>query len=125
MAIHFTYNADHKERARRLRAEATPEEQAVWRVLRRKQMHGARFHRQRPINQYIVDFYCPKARLVVEIDGVQHFEPDHLEADRLRTEVLESLGLKVLRFSNRDVRTKLLEVSEEIHRVVERRLDSS
>ena len=107
-----------------MRSEMTPHEQAVWNLVRRKRMHGVTFYRQRPIDQYIVDFYCPKARLVVEIDGGQHWEPDHAEADEIRSRVLRGIGLEVLRFSNRDVSVRLQEVGAEIYRVVGERLAS-
>lgn len=122
MPIHYPYNKDHKVRARELRSEMTPEEQIIWRLVRRKQIHGVTFHRQKPIDQYVVDFYCPKAKLVVEIDGGQHFEPDHAESDRLRDEALQALGLQTIRFSNSDVRRRIAAVGDEIYRVVGKRL---
>jgi len=68
--------------------------------------HPLQFYRQRIIGFYIVDFCCPKAKLVIELDGVQHYENDALEYDKIRTEYLNALGLYVLRFSNQEVDNK-------------------
>lgn len=62
-----------------------------------------RVHRQRPINHYIVDFYCPKLKLVIEVDGESHFTPEAQEYDRKRTEILQGYGLKVVRFTNQQI----------------------
>ncbi len=79
------------------------------------------FNRQRIIGNYIVDFYCFKAKLVVEIDGSQHFESKGIEYDKQRTEYLESLGLKVLRFSNLDIKENFYEVCSVIDSEVKNR----
>ena len=71
--------------------------------LRRKQIHGIPFYRQRPIGDFIVDFYSPRARLVIEVDGGQHWETLHRERDQSRDRELRRKGLTVLRFSNLDV----------------------
>ena len=97
------YDPKLKPLARALRAGMTEAEQKLWFRLRRKQVNGWPFYRQKPLGPYIVDFYCPAARLVVEVDGGQHFEPDQLEADRVRDAYLVSLGLRVLRFDDRQV----------------------
>lgn len=99
----------------------TPAERVVWSRVRRKQILGAQFYRQKPIDQYIADFYCPKARLVIEIDGGQHREPEHEKADRARDEIFARLGLRVLRFSNLEVLSHLDAVLERIYAVVENR----
>lgn len=116
------YNKEHKYRARELRKELTPAERVVWHRVRRKQLLGVQFYRQKPIGQYIADFYCPKAQLVVEVDGGQHWEPDRAEADQIRDAVFGQLGLKVLRFSNRDVMQQTEAVLEQIHRAVMERI---
>ncbi|WP_411684176.1 endonuclease domain-containing protein [Acinetobacter indicus] len=69
-------------------------------MLSNKQILGLQFYRQKPLLNYIVDFYCPAANLVIECDGSQHFTIEGLEADRIRDEALAQLGLKVLRFDN-------------------------
>ncbi len=81
----------------------TDAEIALWSKVRRKQLYGLQFHRQKPIGKYIVDFYCPEAWLVVEIDGGQHYTPEGEHNDANRDTYLQSLGLSVLRFSNLDV----------------------
>ena len=86
--------------------------------LRRKQVLDVQFYRQKPIGDYIADFYAPKANLVVEVDGSQHLEPAQIDHDRRRTAFLESQGLCVLRFDNRQVLQELDGVMEEIYRAV-------
>ena len=94
---------DIQERARVMRQNPTPAEAILWKRLRRKQIGGFRFRRQHPINRFIVDFYCPQARLVIEVDGAVHDEPGHAEYDEDRQGFLQALGLRVLRFSNAQV----------------------
>ena len=79
----------------------TDSERVLWTRLRGKQLLGLQFYRQKPIADYIVDFYSPKAKLVIEIDGSQHLEDKHTEKDRYRDERLHGLGLKVIRFNSR------------------------
>ena len=81
-----------------------------------KQLDGRQFYRQRIIGNYIVDFYCPKCKLVVELDGGQNYSEDGIKNDRQRDEHLTNLGLKVLRFSDRDVFKNFGGVLEEIYR---------
>ena len=111
-----------KTTARKLRSDLTDAEQALWKRLRRKQIQGAQFLRQKPLLNFIVDFYCSKAQLVIEIDGGQHFEPEYLEKDVERDKALEELGLLVLRFDNRQVLTEMDGVLVVIDSVVEERL---
>jgi len=92
-----------KEYARRLREDATDAERLLWFRIRRKQLCAVQFYRQRPIGRYIVDFYAYSAKLVVELDGSQHFEPEQEAYDKKRSAFLESRGLRVLRFNNLDV----------------------
>ena len=88
------------QRARELRSRATDAEQALWRRLRGKRMSGYRFRRQVPIGPYIVDFLCPSAKLIVEVDGGQHAE--NAGADARRTQRIESEGYRVMRARNTD-----------------------
>ena len=81
----------------------TDAEVLLWAKVRRRQLFDLQFHRQKPIGQYIVDFYCPDAQLVVEIDGGQHYMPEGKLNDANRDIYLKSLGLVVLRFSNLEV----------------------
>jgi very-short-patch-repair endonuclease len=90
---------------RRLRQEQTPAEGLLWQNLRARRLVGAKFRRQHPIGDYIVDFCCLAHRLIVEVDGGQHAE--ELEKDAARTRRLEANGYKVIRFWNHDVLTNL------------------
>ncbi len=90
-------------RARSLRSSATIAERRLWNSLRRHQLNGVAFRRQQPIGPYVVDFFCPRAKLVIEIDGGQHAELGAAIRDRRRTKWLETRGYRVLRFWNSDV----------------------
>jgi very-short-patch-repair endonuclease len=116
------YNPRLKGRARSLRANLTDAEQRLWARLRRKQILGVQFYRQKPIGNYIVDFYAPAAQLVVEVDGSQHFDLAQAEHDRHRTAYLKELGLRVLRYTDRQVLLELDSVAEEIFRTVEEKI---
>ena len=72
----------------------------LWQRLRRRQLHGVQAYRQKPLGRWIVDFYLPAARLVVEVDGGQHFDAAGIARDALRTRALEGMGLRVMRFDN-------------------------
>ena len=108
------YNRKLKEHARRLRKNMTDTERFLWSRIRGKQLNGYQFYRQRPIGNFIVDFYCPAARLVIELDGGQHFEEEGKTRDMLRDDYLRGIGIKVLRFSDRDVFKNIEGVIEEI-----------
>lgn len=120
--VHLPYRKDLRQLARQLRAETTPVEAALWSRLRRKQVLGLRFHRQKPILDFIVDFYCPKAGLVIEIDGRHHGEDEQAERDGQRAEILRQLDLVVVRFSNEQITEDLDGVVDEIRRVVVERM---
>ena len=113
-------NGNLTELSRTLRKNATKEENLLWFRFLRK--YPVRFHRQYVIENYIVDFYCHKAKLVVELDGSQHCDPDEMEYDRKRTKYLHSQGLEVLRFSNLDVMRQFQSVCEEIDNAVKGRI---
>ena len=81
----------------------TDAEIKLWSKLRRKQIHRLQFSRQNPIGNFVVDFYCPKARLVIEDDGGQHYQEEGMARDAARDSYLSGLGLEVIRFSNREV----------------------
>ena len=95
----------------------TDSEQCLWSRLRRKQL-GILFYRQKPIGNYIVDFYAPQARLVIEVDGAQHLEEKHVLKDVQRDQYLKSQDLKVLRFNNLKVLQNIDGVMEVIYGVV-------
>jgi very-short-patch-repair endonuclease len=86
------YNPALKELAQRLRAQMTNSERELWSRLPLKQVLGVQFYRQKPIGDYIVDFYAPGARLVVEVDGSQHLDSDHMESDAQRDSYLAGAG---------------------------------
>lgn len=88
-------------RAQELRRNATKQENRLWYCF--LNTYPIRFQRQKTIDHYIADFYCHTAKLVVELDGSQHYEEQGLEHDKARTAVLETYGLRVLRFSNREL----------------------
>jgi len=116
-------NKDLKENAQRLRKEATKEENLLWYNFLRK--YPLQFRRQYIIGNYIADFYCHKAKLVVELDGSGHFQPGQAAYDEKRTEYLKSQGLCVLRFSNLDILRNFVQVCEAIDAEVKRRLSPS
>jgi very-short-patch-repair endonuclease len=97
------YKEKLKKPSRQLRKAMTDTERFLWSKLKMKQLNGYQFYRQKPIDNYIVDFYCPALNLVIEVDGGQHFYDDGLEHDKERDTYINSLGLKVLRFTNIEV----------------------
>jgi very-short-patch-repair endonuclease len=96
----------------------TDAERLLWLRIRRKQLKGYQFYRQRPVGDYVVDFSCPLAKLVVELDGGQHFEEEGMNRDRRRDQELSDFGFRVLRFPWTDVFENLdgvvLEISEHL-----------
>ncbi|MDX2494818.1 MAG: endonuclease domain-containing protein [Desulfuromusa sp.] len=116
------YNATLKESSRSLRSNMTEAERLLWSRLRRKQLQGIQFYRQKPIGNFIVDFYGPAAGLVVEVDGSQHLEAEHRVRDELRDEFLTEHGLTVLRFDNRQV---LCETDAVVERILRWMIDRS
>ena len=102
-------------RAKQLRQQSTEAVTRLWSRLRRKQLDGLRFRRQAPIGPYIVDFFCPDTKLVIEIDGGQH--ADQQDYDGRRTHWLEERGYRVLRFWNNDVLANTDGVFTEIQRM--------
>ena len=103
-------------RARQLRREMTPQERHLWYDFLAD--YPVRFRRQKVIGDYIVDFYCHQARLVIELDGSQHFNPEEAAYDRRRSEVLEGLGIEVVRYANNQVNEAFREVCEDVDRRV-------
>ena len=97
------YEAHLKEKARKLRSSMTDSEKVLWSRVRRKQILGVQFYRQKPIGNHIVDFYATQCGLVVEVDGSQHLDAAHARKDAERDAYMMGIGLTVLRFSSRDV----------------------
>lgn len=92
---------------KKLRKNLTPAEAVLWTSLKRKQLKGRKFRRQHSIGNYIVDFYCPSENIIIELDGAGHFTHEGSQNDKVRDEYLNSLGLKVIRFENRDLKNNL------------------
>ena len=109
-----------KKQASRFRKAMTREEKILWGYYLRK--YPIRFHRQYAIGRYIADFYCRKAKLVIELDGSQHFMKDGVAHDCRRTAFMKQFGILVLRFMNKEILTNLSGVCEYIDCVVKQRL---
>ena len=108
------YDRRLRERSQKLRKSMTAAETFLWSKIRMKQVKSRWFYRQKPIGEYIVDFYCPGAKLVVEVDGGQHFSSEAAEYDKARSEYMAGLGLRVIRFTNTEVLTNIEGVIEVI-----------
>ena len=108
------FNKKLKTLARQLRKNMTEAESFLWQRIRRKQLKGRQFYRQRNIGNYIVDFYCPSAKVIVELDGGQHYTQEGIRGDQVRDKYLESLGFTILRFSDREVFKNIEGVLERI-----------
>ena len=101
------FNSKHLlQKRRRLRKNLTPQEIVLWSRLRREQL-GCKFRRQHSIGNYIVDFYCPEKKLIIEIDGAQHKRAKDTKYDAKRTQYFKSLGIKILRFWNNEINQNL------------------
>ena len=113
------YNKNLKQASRDLRNNMTEAEPLLWSRLRNKQILGLQFYRQKLLLNYIVDFYCPSANLVIECDGGQHYTDESLEADRIRDEALDQTRLKVMRFDNGKVMGRIDDVVEVIYQFIQ------
>ena len=107
------YNKALKQPSRQLRSQMTKAEQHLWQFLRKDQL-GVRFYRQKPILDYIVDFYSPAIKLVIEVDGEYHNHPEQIEQDLHRDSAIQKLGLTIFRFSNNQT---LLQVDQLITQI--------
>lgn len=105
------------EFAKTMRHSATDAENLIWQVLRAKRFMNLKLRRQHVIKPYIVDFYCHEIRLVIELDGSQHGKEDALEYDTERTQFLETLGMKVVRYWNYDVLSRTEVVLQDLWRI--------
>jgi very-short-patch-repair endonuclease len=114
---HFFNRRDQKQKRQSLRNNATPAEKILWSQLRRRSLHGFKFRRQHGIGPYIVDFYCPGKKLVVELDGSVHDTAEAREYDLARDIFLKEHGIRTLRFTN-------VEVFENIQNIVDRIAES-
>ena len=93
----------------------TDAERLLWSKLRKKQLKGFQIYRQRIIGNYIVDFYCPKANLIIEIDGGQHYTEEGIKEDKTRDDYMRNQGFKVLRFSDKEALENLNGIIEKIY----------
>ena len=109
-----------KDLARQLRNKSTLSEILLWKHLKSKRMRGYDFHRQKPIDKYIVDFFCSELMLAIEIDGISHEIPEKFNQDLQRQERLESLGIKFLRFNDVDVKKDMTYVLRAIDNYIVR-----
>ena len=117
------YNKSNIPLAKELRKNMTPWERKLWYEYLR--YYPIRFQRQKAIGNYIADFYCAKARLIIELDGGGHYTPEQMEADARRTAVLESMNLRVIRICNLDIDRNLRGVCEFIDTEVRKSLPQS
>jgi very-short-patch-repair endonuclease len=97
-----------------LRRAMTEVEKMLWQRLRDRQVNGFRFRRQHPVNEFIVDFFCYEAMLVIEVDGSVHTDSYQMERDTERTRILNRLGIRVVRFTNAEVETEMEKVIDRI-----------
>ena len=108
------YSSELKKHAQDLRKNMTDAEIKLWSAIRMKQLKGYQFYRQRVIGNYIVDFFCPRAKIVIEVDGSQHNEISAIENDRKRDKYMEIRGFKVLRYNDVEVLNNIQGVAESI-----------
>ncbi|MES2060253.1 MAG: endonuclease domain-containing protein [Patescibacteria group bacterium] len=106
------YNRKFKQRAQDLRKGKVLSEVLLWEKLKQKKMNGLQFFRQRPVDNYILDFYCPEIKLAIEIDGGIH--KTKIAEDKFRQGALESFGIQFLRFSDIDIEMKMADVLKKI-----------
>ena len=114
------YNKKLREPTRLLRKNMTRQEKHLWYDFLSK--HPIKFVKQRPIGDFIVDFYCSKAKLAIEIDGSQHYTDEGKSYDELRTEIINKFGVDVIRFSNYDIDKNFEGVCEKIDEILNERL---
>ena len=114
------HNPELTFNARKNRKDMTPQEKHLWYDFLR--MYPVNFLKQKVIDNYIVDFYCPKAKLVIEIDGGHHYTKETMKYDKIRTDYLEDFGLKIIRISNNDVNNGFYEVCEHLDREIQKSL---
>jgi len=110
------YDKKLKKYAGQLRNNMTDAENILWLRIKGKQLNSCQFYRQKIIGEYIVDFYCPKAKVIIELDGGQHYLEDGEHRDMIRDKYLKSLGLKVLRYPDNEVLDNINLILEDILR---------
>ncbi|MCX6269553.1 MAG: endonuclease domain-containing protein [Bacteroidetes bacterium] len=108
--------------ARENRKNLTPAERKLWEFLRKKKIIGMKFRRQHPVSRFIADFYCHQAKLIVEVDGGYHNDPEQVKYDKGRQNELENIGLMTIRFRNDEIEMDIQGVIERIKSVLQGRL---
>lgn len=116
--MYIPYTPKAKQNAKSLRREMTRQERHLWYDF--LSTYPVRFNRQKPLDSFIADFYCHKAKLIIELDGSQHYTPEGQAYDQERSNMLESHSLLVLRFSNHDIDTNFDGVCQAIDATVRR-----
>jgi very-short-patch-repair endonuclease len=117
------YDKRLKARSQALRKVMTPAERFLWSKIRLNQLKGLRFYRQKPIGTFIADFYCPKANLVIEVDGRHHLKSTKAGYDKERDSYITENHQRVLRFTNTEVLSSIQEVIGEIEKVLDTKPD--
>jgi very-short-patch-repair endonuclease len=123
--MYYGATPDIFKKAKELRRYETDAEKRLWAKLCRNQMSGLKFRRQHPINRFIVDFYCVKIKLVIEVDGNLHEIPENKVYDIGRSQILNDFGITVIRFSNKQIITDIESTINEIEIYVKHLLDKS
>ena len=116
---YLPYNKNLKEFSRYLRNNSTLSEVLLWNEIKARRIKGYQFNRQKPLDKYIVDFYCKKLNLVIEVDGESHYHDDAPIRDAERQAILESMGLKFLRFDDLDIKKDINSVVQRICEFIE------
>lgn len=119
------YSRQLKQPSRNLRKNMTDAEKKLWSKIKNKQLLGMQFYRQKPLLDYIVDFYCPSAKLIIECDGSQHHTTEGLLSDQIRDQTLAQLGLLTLRFDNYQVIQEIDFVCQTIKDCIQQVIDKN
>lgn len=114
--LHYNAGGDLFVNARKNRKKPTKAEDLLWKHLRNRQYSNMKFRRQHPIKEFIADFYCHELKLVIEVDGNYHYEHNQRDYDEGRSHELEQLGIKVIRFTNKEI---LEDINMVLHKIKE------
>ena len=112
--MHLSAKASTFRNAKKMRAKMTPAEELLWAAIKNKQLDGLKFRRQHPISRYVLDFFCARAKLGIELDDKYHEEKSQKLYDADRTDNLKLSNIKIIRFTNQEVLTQLDQVLESI-----------
>lgn len=115
------YRSDLLEKSQFLRKHMTSQERRLWYCFLK--VYRPRFYRQKPMLNYILDFYCPKARIAVELDGSQHYEEEAMLYDEQRTQDLRNIGIDILRYTNRQIDESFAVVCQNIDGIIKEKLE--